>query len=81
MFPDIWMFALGSPGLKKIKVILRREVPVLFHPSLYKVVKLTYPMDVGRIVLDERMTSELVIESLGQSVRVLSGADFRPVCE
>lgn len=53
----------------------------MLHPSLYRAVKLTYPMDISGIVLEGRMTSELGVGSLGQSVRVLTDADFRPVCK
>lgn len=77
-FPDIRMMV----KLKKmLSEFCARRVPILLHPSLYRAVKLTYPMDVGGIVLDGRMTSEIGTGSLGQSVGVLIAADFRPVCE
>lgn len=69
------MGALGSPKLKK------KKLPVLLHPSLYKALKLTYPMYVGVIVLDGRFTSEMGTGSIGQIVLVLIPADFCPVCE
>lgn len=52
----------------------------MLHPSLYRAVKLTYPMDISGIVLEGRMTSELGVGSLGQSVSIFSNSDFRPVC-
>lgn len=75
------MFVLESPYLKKLRHFCAGRVPVLLHPSLYRSVKLTYLTDIGGIVLKGRMTSELGTGSLGQSVIVLTNADFRPVCK
>lgn len=49
-------------------------------PSLYRDLKLTYPTDVGGIVTDDRITTDIETGNLGQSVGVLASADFRPVC-
>lgn len=38
-------------------------------------------MDVGGVVLDRQITSELGLENLGKYVGVLRPVDFRPVCE
>lgn len=59
------------PYLWKLRHFCAGRVPVIPHPSLYKAVKLTYHMDVGGIVLDAWMTSELGVGSLGESVWVL----------
>lgn len=84
-FADIRMMELGSPGpptkKKKLQKFCSGRVSVLLHSSLYKVVKLTYPTDFGGIVPDGRMTAEVGTGCLGQSVAVLSAADFRPACE
>lgn len=80
-FPNIRMFELENHNLKNLRQFCSGRVPVLLHPSLYRAIKLTYPTDVGGIVTEGRMTSELGVGSLGQSVGVLSPADFRPVCE
>lgn len=81
-FSNIRMFELESPYLKRLRHFCAMRAPVLLHPSLYRVVKLTYPMDADRIVLDGwMMMSELGTESPRQSVWVLSAANFRPVCE
>lgn len=66
------MAKMGTSQLKKTFKILRREGPGASPPSLYRTQKLTYPMEVGGIVLDEWMDSEKVIRSLGQSVGILT---------
>lgn len=38
-------------------------------------------MDVGGIVLDGQIKSEMGTGSLGKSIGVFSPADFRPFCE
>lgn len=80
-FPNIRMLEIDDPEIKKLRQFCAGRVPVLVHPSLYRAIKLTYPTDVGGIALDGRIMSELGVGSLGQSVGVLSGSDFRPVCE
>lgn len=74
IFPDIRMIEFGSPDLKKLRQYCAGKVPGLLHPSLYRAVKVTYHMDIGGIVLDRQMTSELGIGNLGQSIGVLSAA-------
>lgn len=54
--------------LKKLLRFYADRVPVLIQPYLYRALKLAYPMDVGGIALNGRMTSEMVTGSLGQSV-------------
>lgn len=75
------MFKAGLPNLRKMQNFCTGRFPILLHPSLYRAAKLTYTMDVSRIILDGGMTMELGTRSLGHSVRVLSAADFHPVCE
>lgn len=79
--PKIRVFELDNANLKILRHFCSGRVPVLLHPSLYQAVKLNYPMDVGCIVLDGRMTTELGTGSLRQSVGALATADFQPVCE
>lgn len=79
-FPNIRMFDMEDPSIRRLRQFCAGRVPVLIHPSLYRAIKLIYPMDVGGIALDGRITSELGVGSLGQSVGVLSSSDFRPVC-
>lgn len=80
-FSNMTIAKMDTPYLRKLRQYCAGWVPVLLHPSLYRCIKLTYPRDVGGIVLEGRMTSELGVGSLGQSVGVLTDADFRPVCE
>lgn len=80
-FSNIQMLKLEGPYLKKLRHICAGMVPVLLHPSLYRTVKLIYPTEVVGIVLEGRITSELGTGSVGQSVEVLTSANFRPVCE
>lgn len=80
-FPNIRILELENSTLKKLRHFCSGRVPVLLHPSLYRAVKLIYPTDVGGIVLDGRITTELGTGSLGQSVGVLTNVDFHPVCE
>lgn len=68
MFPKIRISELDLPELKKLA---KGRVPVLLHPSLYKVVNRMHPMDVDGIVLVGRMTSELGTRSPELSVGVL----------
>lgn len=81
VFPDVKILETGTPVLKKLAHFCAGRVPVVLHPSVYRAAKLTFPMDVGGIVPEGRMTTELGTGSLGHSVGVLSPADFRPVCE
>ena len=55
------------------------RVPVLVHPSLYRSLKLQFPIDVGGITRDNRVTTELGTGSLRQAVGILTPKDFRPI--
>lgn len=79
-FSNARVFEVGSLKLKRLSKFCAGRLPVLHQPSLYRALKQTYPVDVGGIVLDGRMTSEMDTRSLGQSVGVLAAADFHPVC-
>lgn len=63
--PEQSMAQTGTTDLKKLSRSCAEWVTGLFHLSEYRAFKLKYPIDVGGIVLDERMTSELGTESLG----------------
>lgn len=52
---------------------------VLLHPSLHRALKLTFPTDVGVIVQDSRITTDIGTESLEQSLGVLTPIDFHPI--
>ena len=55
------------------------RVPILVHPSFYRSLKLRYPMDVGGITRDDRVSTELGTGSLRQAVGILNPKDFRPI--
>lgn len=79
-FPQVRMVENWNTRLeKKYEKFCARKVPVVLHTALYRTLKLPYPIDIGGIVLDSRMTSEMGTGSLRQSVGVFSFADFRPV--
>lgn len=70
---------MESLDLKKLEKFCAGRALVLLHPSLYRAQKLTFPTDIGGIVLDARIMSNIGTGSLGQSVRFLSPANFHPV--
>lgn len=70
-FPNIPVFELGLPKLKKLAKFSAGRVLVLFHPTLYRALKPKYPIDIGSIVLDGWMTLEIGIGSIGQFVSSL----------
>ena len=55
------------------------RVPILVHPSLYRSLKLRFPIDVGGITRDNRVSTELGTGSLRQAVGILTPKDFRPI--
>lgn len=69
----------GVCGSSKNGYQLFREGSSFDHPSLYRVLKLSFPMNFGEIVNDGRITSDLGTGSLGQAVGVLTSVDFRLV--
>ena len=48
------------------------RVPILVHPSFYRSPKMRFPLDVGGITRDDRVTTELGI---------LTPKDFRPIVD
>ncbi len=51
------------------------------HPSIYWYLKQSCPLDVGLITRDERVTTELGIESLEPAAGILNPKDFSPVVD
>ena len=47
----------------------------------YRTLRLKYPLDVGGISRDGRVTTELGTGSLRQAVGILTPEDFRPVVD
>ena len=72
---------LEHSSRKKCIPFCSGRVPILVHPSLYRSLKLRFPIDVGRITRDNRVTTELGTGSLRQAVGILTPKDFRPVVD
>ena len=53
----------------------------MFISVFYRSLKLRYPLDVGRISRDGRVTPELGTGSLHQAVGILTPEDFRSVVD
>lgn len=71
-FPKIRMAQIESPELKKLSAYCVGKVSVLLHTSLYRVLKLMFPTDVGNIVIDNQITTDIVTGSLGQYIEILT---------
>lgn len=78
-FLKLRMTQVESSKLRKLAKTCSEKALVLIHSSLYRVLKLAFPTDVSGIVTHGRVTSNLRTGSLGQSVGVLTPADFHPV--
>ena len=72
---------LEHSSLKKCLPFCSGRVPFLVHPSLYRSLKLRFPINVGGITRDNRVTTELGTGSLRQAVGILTPKDFRPVVD
>ena len=72
---------LEHSSLKKCILYCSGRVPILVHPSLYRSLKLQFPIDVGGITRDNRVTTELGTDSLRQAVGILTPKDFQPVVD
>ena len=72
---------LEHSSLKKCIPFCSGKVPIFVHPSLYRSLKLRFPIHVGGITKDNRVTTELVTGSLRQAVGILTPKDFRPVVD
>ena len=78
---DLRLAELDHSSLKKMLPFCSGRVPILVHPSFYRSLKLRYPMDVGGITRDDRVSTELGTGSLRQAVGILTPKDFRPVVD
>ena len=78
---DIKLAELEHSSLKKFIPFCSGRVPILVHPSLYRSLKLKFPIDAGGISRDNRVTTELATGSLRQAVGILTHKDFRPVVD
>ena len=78
---DVMLANTKNAMPKKMLPFCSGRVPILVHPSFYRSLKLRYPMDVGGITRDDRVSTELGTGSLRQAVGILTPKDFRPVVD
>ena len=62
--------------MKKCISFCSGMVPILVHLSLYRSLKLRFPIDVSGITRDNRVTTELGNGSLRQAVGILNPEGF-----
>ena len=72
---------LEHPSLKKMLSYCAGRVPIYVHPSFYRALNVRFPMDVGGVSRDGRVTTELGTGSLGQAVGISTPEDFRAIVE
>ena len=72
---------LEHSSLKKWLPFCSRRVPILVDPSFFRSLKMRFPLDVGGITRDDRVTTELGTGSLRQAVGILTPKDFRPIVD
>ena len=78
---DIRLAELEPPSLDKILNKCMGRVPIYIHPSFCRSLKLRYPMDVGGITRDDRVSKELGSGFLHQADGILTPKDFRSVID
>ena len=78
---DVMLADTKNSMLRKMLPFCSGRVPILVHPSFYRTLKLGYPVDVGGITRDDRVSTELGTGSLRQAVGILTPKDFRPVVD
>jgi len=78
-FPGTRMADREHSSLEQLKGFCAGRVPVYVHPSLYRALKILYPLHVGGITRTNRVSHELGKGSLGHTVGELTATDFRTV--
>ena len=78
---DVMLADLRHYTLKKMLPFCSGRVPILVHTSFYRSLKLRYPMDIGGITRDDRVSTELGTGYLHQAVGIITPKDFRPVVD
>ena len=74
---DIRLAELKHPSVKKALTFCSGRVPVYVHPSLYWALKLKYSLDVGCVLGDDRVTTELSKSSQRHAVGILTSEEVR----
>ena len=72
---------LEHSSLKRCLPYCSGRIPILVHPSLYRSLKVRFPLDVGGVSKKCRMTTELGTGSLRQAVGILNPGDFQPIVD
>ena len=80
-FPNIRMADREHSSLKHLRSFCSGRAPVYVHPSLYRALKVLYPLHVGGITRTNRVTVGLGRGSMGQFVGELTATDFRSVAD
>ena len=78
---DMKLAEMEYPSLKKMLTHCAGRVSIYVHPSFYRSLKLRYPLNIGGISKDGRVTTELGFGSLRQAVGILTPEDFRTVVD
>ena len=68
---------LQHPSLNKMMAKCAGKTPIYVHPSFYRALKVRFPVDVGGLFRDGRVTTG----SLKQTVGILTLEDFQPVVD
>ena len=66
-------------SLRKMQSYCMRRVPIYVHPSFYRSLKVRYPMDVGGVSRDGRVTTELDTGPLRHALGILTSENFRTI--
>ena len=78
---DVMLADTKNSMLRKMLPFCAGRVPILVHPSYYRSLKFRYPVDVGGITRDDRVSTELGTGSLRQAVGILTPKNSWPVVD
>ena len=78
---DIRLSEMEHASLKKMMTHCAGRVPIYVQPCFKRYLKLKYPLDVGGISRDGRVTTELGTSSLRQTVSIHTLKDFQPTVD
>lgn len=68
---------MSEEAKKKVSQFCSGWVPVFVHPSLYRVLKLTFPWDIGSLTIDGHIKNEMGQVSMGEAVSLLTPTIFK----
>ena len=78
-FPSLRMADWTDPSLEPMQKKCRGRIPILVHPTLYRAIKLTFPLDVGRLALNKNLTDYMRSGDMGPSVTSIGPEHFRAI--